>query len=744
MVCIFFFIYGMYVASDIDQRYASLRWQSASRISSDVMTLEPGLCITKKEVLERLGALGYRSAGKISRPGEYRLSGGNLYVWLKAQDDGLQGFPVLLTWKSGCMSTIGNLKERQHLARLDLAPQHLSAVMGSSGELRTLVSLDRMPRQLCLAILAAEDSRFYQHHGLDISGLARAMWSNFRSKSLREGGSTITQQLVKNYFLSPERTFRRKLEEAVISLVTEWRFKKNEILEMYLNEIYLGQDGPAAIHGVGEAARYYFKKDCQDLSLAESALLAGMVKGPNLYSPFKNLALAKKQRDRVLQRMLQMRWISPEEYMRAEQTPIVVHRESSRAHLAPYFLDLVTRQLREEFSDKVLRESGLRVRTTLDTHLQHLAEEALRKGLARVEKQIRPRGDAPYKPLQGVLIAMDPQSGVVKALVGGREDVRGGFNRAVQARRQPGSAFKPFVFQAALDKYTLSSFIADTPVVVDLHPGRWEPVNYDRRYKGRITLRTALEESRNAATVRLGLAVGIDRVIQTTKADGIKSGLKKVPALLIGGVEVTPLELAVAYCSFANGGFRVVPSTLASVSGPHGKKITLQIPQKVQVMSAQKAFLMTSLLKGVALHGTARRLSKLGVDFPVACKTGTTNDYRDAWLVGYTPDLLTLVWVGYDDGRSLGRAASSIALPIWADFMMQANRGRPKKDFTQPEGIAKASVCHTTGMLANTYCPDVQEEVYIAGTEPKERCDKHGLKQTVIDKIKSLLEQLRK
>jgi penicillin-binding protein 1B len=560
----------------------------------------------------------------------------------------------------------------------------------------------------------------------------RAVWANVRKGRVVEGGSTITQQLVKSRLLTPERTFSRKLNEAFLSTAVEWRYSKDQILEAYLNEIYLGQAGGAAVRGVGAASRAYFGKEVHQLTLPEAALLAGMIRGPNSYSPNTNPDRARDRRDVVLTRLRDLGKISEADYRRARREPVKTRTAPGSGLTAPYFVDYVRAELERSTEVDLADQHGVRVYTTLDPVLQRIAEAAVVKGMDRLETaRPRLRRQNPEERLQAALIVLDPATGQVRAMVGGRDYRVSQFNRAVLARRQPGSAFKPFVFLAALTprqegpRFTAASMIEDAPITVMVDGKPWSPKNYDDRYQGPVTVRRALEGSLNTATVRLAQAVGLGTVVQTARSLGVEGDLKPVPALALGVFETTPLDLARAYVPLANGGLAPSGGAIETVSDDGVRAIWSASRETRPVIGAPEAFLMTSLLEGVVNSGTGASARALGVPGAVAGKTGTTNDGRDAWFVGYSSNLLALVWVGFDDGTPAGLSGAEGALPIWSEFMRQALDVYPGGEFPEPPGITYAKIDATNGRKATAYCPVVVTEVFLNGTEPPP-CEEHG------------------
>jgi penicillin-binding protein 1B len=622
------------------------------------------------------------------------------------------------------------LVSNRPVAGVSADPEILTSIDDRPGEESRPVRLGEVPVTLLSAVLAAEDHRFFEHGGLDVRGLGRAAWANFRAGRVTQGGSTITQQLVKNRLLTSRRSYFRKIREAWLAALVEWRYPKDRILEAYLNELYLGHRGPVAIRGVGAAARAYFGKEIHQLTLGEAALLAGMARAPNTYSPLLNPQRARERRDVVLARMRELGKIVEAEYVAARREPLRVQAAGAAGQIAPYFTDRVRQEVEEVFASGSTRAGH--VFTTLDPSLQRMAESAVARGLERLETRAALRRATPGERLQAAVVVLDPETGAIRALVGGRDYRTSQFNRAALARRQPGSAFKPFVYAAALTGhdgpplFTAASLIDDTPITVPVVGTPWSPRNYEDRYEGRVSVRRALELSLNAATVRIALEIGLPTVIETAHRLGLTAELAAVPAMALGAFEVTPLDLARAYAPLANGGTRIaVPSTLQTVMDSDGSVVTLAREPRTAALAPAEAYLMTSLLAGVVTSGTGASARSLGVTGEAAGKTGTTNDGRDAWFVGYSGGLLALVWVGFDDNSPLGLSGAQAALPIWADFMKQAASAYGTRPFVVPAGITVAQIDPTTGRLATRYCPVVKPETFLTGTEPP-ACTEHG------------------
>jgi penicillin-binding protein 1B len=668
--------------------------------------LRPGVSVSALDLAGLLGRLGYRESRSAAGPGQFSRTDG---AWdINVGSGGGGAGRVNLAVSDGRITRLRqNGTDVQSVA---LPPELLASAGAGMGENIRPVRLVDVPPMVRTAILAIEDERFYEHGGLDPRGVLRALWANVRKGRVVEGGSTITQQLVKSRLLTPERTLSRKLNEAWLSTALEWRYSKDQILEAYLNEIYLGQVGGSAVRGIGAASRAYFGKEVHQLTLSEAALLAGMIRGPNSYSPTANPDRARERRDVVLTRLRDLGKISEADYRRARREPVKARPTPGNGLVAPYFVDYVRAELERSADMDLADQHGVRVYTTLDPVLQRLAEAAVVKGIDRLETaRPRLRRKGPEERLQAALIVLDTTTGQVRALVGGRDYRLSQFNRAVLARRQPGSAFKPFVYLAALTprqegpRFTAASLIEDAPITV----GR------------------ALEGSLYTATVRLAQAVGLGTVVGTARALGVEGDLKPVPALALGVFETTPLDLARAYLPLANGGLAPSGGAVDTVTDDSGRAIWSAGRETRQVIGAPEAFLVTSLLEGVINAGTGAAARAMGVPGAVAGKTGTTNDGRDAWFVGYSSNLLALVWVGFDDGAPAGLTGAEGALPIWSEFMRQALDVYPGGAFPEPAGGIDAKIDAGNGRRATAYCPVVVTEVFLAGTEPPP-CEEHG------------------
>lgn len=609
----------------------------------------------------------------------------------------------------------------------DFEPSAITTVLADDGtplrsffvERRIPVPLGDMPGNLVKAIIAVEDARFYQHFGLDLRGIVRALLRDIRSLRVVEGGSTLTQQLAKVMFLTPEKTLVRKLREAVLAINIERRYSKDEILTLYLNQIYLGEGA----YGVEAAARTYFNKSVSDLNLQECSLIAGLPRSPALYSPLANPDRATKRMEIVLRRLLEEGYISHETFLKAVESGVELRPNAAPEDPAPYFTEMVRREVEEKISPNLLYRGGLTIETTLNRDLQSAADEAVRMGLGLFERRHPPDDD---EPIQASFVALDPATGEIKALLGGRDFMKSPYNRAVQARRQPGSSFKPILYAAALASgFTPADTLVDGPHEIPV-PGRndpWVPRNYTGEYQGTVTMRTALEKSLNAASVDLLLRLGYQPVIDMTARFGINSELKPYPSLALGTFDVSLLELVSAYGIFENKGIHIRPHLIKRVVDREGRIIWESMRNLSDALSPQVSFQITNLLEGVVTRGTGRRARAL--DRPVAGKTGTTDEFKDAWFIGFAPGLAAGVWVGYDLPRSLGEgeAGGRVALPIWVDFMKRALGDIPVSAFAVPDGIELVEIDPSTGLLAGPECPERVVEAFVPGTTPRIVCD---------------------
>ncbi len=725
------FLYGWHLAVQIDQRFSARRWSVPSRVYSDTTLLYPGQRINPVLLKNKLDALGYHQVShQPARKGELQASPDGITIFLNDLTtpwNRRKGFPVRIAMTENTIVSIVRTEDGEAAPILELEPEEVSLFFGSERERRQLISIQEVPGHLIHAVLAAEDNRFYQHPGIDFRGIFRALLTNLRHGSIRQGGSTLTQQLAKNYFLTPARTLTRKLKEVLIALIIELEYEKEEILEIYLNEIYLGQKGSVAINGVGEASYFYFGKPVKELSRTEAATIAGLIKAPNHYSPYQHKDRCLSRRNFVLTAMHDKGWLSREELQADLKVAVKTVGFTVHGKKAPYFVDYLEQQLNTLYRPEDLTSLGLSIYTTLDSQVQSASEKALAEGLARLER-MKPEllRDDPAQKLQGAVIVMQPGTGHILALVGGRNYTASQFNRINQARRQPGSAFKPFVYLSSLDQFSPSDMLSNQPRTYTVDGKTWEPQNFEPVTKYTVSLRNALTMSYNLATVDLAMKTGLGHIVETARQFNFSTPLKAYPSLALGAFEVIPLELARGYCVFAAGGVQPHPLSLKGVVDENGRILEQKHLQIERLIPPEKAFIMNSMLQSVVTEGTARSLKDRGIFWPVAGKTGTTNDFRDAWFIGYTPDILALVWVGFDNGDSILASGSSAALPIWAELMNSIPQYISEAGFKVPPGVEKRTICDVTGLLANeNACPQPVEEYFLAGKIPTEHCPLH-------------------
>jgi penicillin-binding protein 1B len=726
----------------IDARMHGEFQRTEPRIFGRPLVIRRGHRVTLPQMVDRLNDLGYAQRSPVEQPGQFAFGRDALAVIPRAGDRANQTIrfifsPVTPKGGGGWLTGIEVVKRRQRIDSIELDAPLLTALVGEGREKRRDVPLTSIPPRMLQAVIAIEDRRFYGHSGVDWIGTTRAVFTNlFGSQKYLSGGSTITQQLIRNTFLSSmwgldkarERGglagIKRKVTEWFMSIALERRLSKDKLLELYLNEVYLGQRGSFAIHGVPEAARLFFGKDVSNLSLVEAATIAGVIQAPPRYSPFNNPERARERRNTVLRAMVETGAISEEAAARASQEPVQIVARALESE-APYFVDYLT----EDLQERTKAAGAVDVYTTLDLHLQRIAQDAVRDGLMRVDKILARR--KPRFP-QAALIAVDPRSGEILAMVGGRSYNQSQYNRAVSSKRQPGSVFKPFVFLAAFERaledgradITPATVVVDEPTTFTFNEQEWAPGNYEDEYDGPITLRRALALSRNIATIKVAETTGFDNVAAVWRRFGIGTPPKGYPSIALGVFEASPLEIATAYTVFANQGtIRPLQGLSRIVSS--GKELRIERPAAKTVARKDTTFLVTNMMRSVINEGTGAAARAGGFTLDGAGKTGTTNDLRDAWFVGFTPEMLTVVWVGLDDNRALGLSGSQAALPIWTQFMARALAGHASQPFEVPEGIVFADIDKDTGKLATPFCPKVFREAFLAGTEPTELCAEH-------------------
>jgi penicillin-binding protein 1B len=729
--------FTFYLDFRVRSEFEGRRFALPARIYARPLELHAGVKVRQSEVVDELKDAGYREVRQEAGDGWFYRSGDELEIAVRPFVfwDGPQAARRLHVQFDG--NTVGSVKDADgkslSLARLEPLP--IGGIYPANNEDRVLVRLSEVPKPLIDTLIATEDRNFYTHHGFDLRGIARAAFSFVRGNGV-QGGSTLTQQLVKNFFLTPERTFARKATELVMAVLLEAHYGKEEILETYLNEIYLGQDRDRAIHGVGLAALHYFGKTVDHLSLAEGALLVGMVKGPAVYDPYRHAQRALERRNLVLRETRDRGAITMQDYASARAAPLGVNAKASIGTSPhPAFLELVHRQLRREYDEADLRSEGLRIFTTLDPRVQGAAERTLAKRLAQYDKDKR----FGTPGLEGSVVVTDSQTGEVEALVGGRDVRYRGFNRALDAARPVGSLLKPAIYLTALSepsRYTLVTRLDDGPFVWKSKGAPdWEPANYDRKFHGEVPLRTALAQSYNVATARLGTEIGVDKVLVTIKRLGIERDLKPYAATLLGAVDLSPFEVAQMYQTIASGGFRTPLRAIREVTTQDGKPLKRYAIAVEPAFPPEPMYLITAAMQGVVREGTGAGLKNwIPADSAVAGKTGTTDEQRDAWFAGFTGDRLAVVWVGYDDNRAAHLSGAGAALPVWGELV--AALAPEPLALPKPEGIEQVLIDPASGLRADGGCPGATELPFVQGSAPAERAPCATSVGIVVEQVK--------
>ena len=749
----FFYFYFSY-AEQIEQRLHGEREQTLPRVYGRAVELRRGQLLSAEDLVSRLNDMGYAQRPQIDGGGQFTVNRNQ--VTIAPREGPLADrsvrivFPRPAAVKAGAAAPPSprgiqqiEVRGRGTVQSVSLDPPLLTALTSGAREKRRHVPLSAIPLRMRHAVLATEDQRFYSHSGINPARLVAAAYRNVTNSGAQIGASTITQQLARMFFLADEfnaelqtgergRTWGsrwRKARELLMALALERRASKDEILEMYLNDVYLGQRGSFAIHGVAEASRIFFGKDVSNIGNAESATIAATIAYPGL--PFNSATRATERRNVVLNAMASENYISAADATRAAQEPLqIVPRAVDNE--APYFVDMVVQQIESAYPGLMLQSDAVSVYTTLDLNLQRAALDAIRQGLGRVDELLASKKrKLPERP-QAALIAVDPRTGDILAMVGGRSYNTSQYNRVTTARRQPGSVFKPFVYLAAFEKaaeegrndLTPASLTRDEPATFEFDDQIWEPKNYDD-YDGEVTWRRALAMSRNIGTIRVGERIGFDTVAKLWRRVGVGTPPRAFPSITLGVFELTPLEVAQAYTVFTNGGKVRLLRGLNYIQA--GRRELRPAPAKeTAVARPDTTFLVTNMLRSVISEGTGAAARAMGFTPDAAGKSGTTNDQRDAWFVGFTPDLLTVVWVGFDDNTPIGLTGSQVALPIWTEFMKTAAAGHGGAQFEPPEGITFVEIDRDTGKLATPNCPRTFSESFASGTEPLELCPLHS------------------
>ncbi len=743
-VCFSYIFY--YYSNIVEEKFTGRKWSVPTTVYSDTTFMYPGQKINKSLFKEKLKTLLYKEVFNMpEKKGEVFFLSDKILIFLKDIDLPFfkrDGFFVKIILKNQSIVSIVNISTKKSVLILEIEPEEVFRFFGKDYEQRHLVSIKKIPGYLKNAVISAEDKNFYSHFGIDIKGILRAFYLNIKHFDIRQGGSTITQQLAKNFFLTHKRTYLRKLKELFLSLVIDLKYGKDEIFEIYLNEIYFGQKGAVSINGIDEASVFYFGKHAKNLTLEESAVIAGLIKSPNYYSPYKNPVRSKKRRDFVLQAMFNNKMITKQVLDNTVKKPVITSGFKKYVRKAPYFSQYLAKQLADLYTVKDLKDLGLFICTTLDTQVQRAAEKALVSGIKRLERKFPSLKNDRQNRLQGAVIVMSPKTGDILGMVGGRDYGQSQFNRITSAKLQPGSAFKPFVYLSALDEYSPSTLISNEiePMVIE---GRlWHPKNSYKTSKKTVSLREALSKSLNIATVNIAINTGLGKIIQTAKKFQFSTTMNAYPSLALGAYEVKPLELARAYCPFAADGILPYPVSIRKVFDSKGVLLQMRHMKIKRVTTPEKAYIITSMLKSAVDVGTGKSLKQKGIKFPVAGKTGTTNKNNDAWFVGYTPDILALVWVGFDKKKSTFSSGASAAMPIWADLINNIPMYITKRDFPVPEGVCYAKVCKKSGKISvKGACPDTEIEVFLKSSASlNEFCTIHK-KTGFFEKVKKIFKK---
>lgn len=703
--------YVAYLDFQVYRKFEGNRWSLPARVYARPMELYAGQSLTAEQFAAELRALGYRfvssphRAGEVSRRGErFQMISRSFDFW-----DGREAsLPLRVSFSGDAIKRLQNDRSGKDIAIARLDPLAIGSIHTARQEDRILLQLDEVPETLVEALIAVEDRSFYDHLGVSPRSVARAFWVNIQSGRVVQGGSTLTQQLVKNFFLSNRRSLVRKANEAIMALLIERRYDKDEILEAYLNEVYLAQDGQRAIHGFGLGSRFLFQRPLDELTTAQLALLVGMVKGPSYYNPRRHPERARDRRNLVLDVMYEQGIISRARLQQSRQEKLgLVKPASGTSKTFPAFIDLVRRQLRRDYAEDDLVSDGLRIFTTLDPQVQW----ALQKSLDQRSRPLLKK----YPDLQGAGLVTHSANGEVLALVGGRQAGYAGYNRALDARRQVGSLIKPAVYLTALErpgKFSLASLLDDEHLEYEDHGRLWAPNNYDRRSHGEVMLYAAMAHSYNIATARLGLELGVSQVVTTLRRLGIEAPLNQYPSLFLGATDLTLQEVTQMYINFASGGYQVPLRSIREVLDADGEPLQRYELSIERVIDPAPAFLINQALQKVVAEGTARGLNqRFSTELGLAGKTGTTNDLRDSWYAGYDGEKLGVIWMGRDNNEPMGLTGSSGAMQVWADLYAAA--GVMPQQSLKPENVVWHTVERNSGNLADTGCNDTVQLPFI-------------------------------
>ena len=702
----------------ITHKFEGKRWDIPAKVYSQPLELYQGANVDNSTIKTWLELLNYQSNKAYDRTGTYRKSGNTYYIHTRgftySSSDIDTEQVIKMTIAGNKIESIqSTLPAKSGIIRLE--PVSIGGIYPDSNEDRMVVSLDEVPQPLIDALIATEDRGFYEHKGVSIRGIARAVINNFSGGS-RQGGSTITQQLIKNFYLNSDRTLKRKANEALMAVLLELHYSKDEILQTYLNEIYLGQNGNRSINGFGLAAQFYFNQPLNELRLDQQALLVGMAKGPSVYNPRRHPNDSKARRNIVLSNMLEMGTLSQADYDKAiERSLGIVDKPVEGKSQFPDFLDIVKRELNTVYYSDDLKNEGLTIISTLDPIAQLAADKAVDKKLGELR-----RSSSKTKDLQGALVSANPETGELVSVVGSGSEFTG-FNRAVDAKRQVGSLLKPIIYMTALEsgRYNLASSVDDSPITVNLNDGtKWNPKNYDNRDHGYVPFTTALSQSYNQAAVRLGMEFGINTFAKQLQRMGIKEKISPYPSALLGSVNLSPMDMLGIYQVFATGGFRTPIHSIRSVIDDRGRILQRTGLNTQRSIPPETNFLTNYALQQVVASGTAKRAQSLGSNLNLAGKTGTTNDYRDAWFAGYSGNYVSVVWVGRDDNKPIGLSGGTGALPVWVDYMSRLKL--TPVSLPEPEGIEWLWLENNSGKLSNERCADARYLPVMSAHLPEE------------------------
>ena len=724
----------------IDQRLTGQIYQNTSSVYSAPGWIFTGESLREDDLASYLRNAGYQEGKVAGAPGEFHATDSTIEI-RPSGTSYFQGHNALrVTFEGREVSHIAQLSDGTKMDSAEIEPELLTNLFDTTREKRRVVRFEDLPPVLIHAVLAAEDKRFFEHGALDMVRVFGAAFYDLSANRKAQGASTIDMQVARTFFFTTKREWRRKLKEVLMAAELDERFSKQQIFELYANDIYLGNRGSFAIRGFGEAAQAYFGKDVRDLTAGEAAFLGGIIRAPNRYSSAeRHVDRADEVRDRVLGEMVADGYITADQQASAKKTKLKFVNGGVESSPAPYFVDMVKDHLLEKLSENDLESQSYRIYTTLDPDLQRAASEAVQIGVKNIDKLLarryaiwKKKGQA-VPPAQVAVVVMDPHTGEIRALIGGRNYGESQLNRAL-SRRQPGSVFKPFVYAAAFDDavenlepvVTPVTTVDDSPTTFEFDGKDYTPNNYGEEFYGTVTVRDALIHSLNVATVKVAELIGFDRVVDLARQMGLGGNIQPTPAVALGAYDMTPIDVTAGYTAFAANGVRAEPLFIRSVIAGNGSTVESNSPSTHPVLDPRVAFLTTSLMEDVINHGTGYPVRQIGFTAPAAGKTGTSHD---GWFAGYTSNLLCVVWVGFDDNRDLGLAGGEAAAPIWAEFMKRAvalPRYRDTQNFEPPPGIVAQSVDPQTGQLATPSCPQIMTEYFIAGTEPNQYCQLHG------------------